>query len=212
MDKLDFKKQDKAFYSGKVGCFDVLTVPSLPYLSVDGAGAPYGAEYSQALAALYPVSYALKFMSKKVMERDYVVGPLEGLWWADDMKTFITRDKAAWKWRIMIRQPDWITADHFNAAREAVVAKQAKAKDPIKTVADFDALCFAPYDEGLCVQVLHVGSYDDEGPILEEMHNQFIPENGLEMTGHHHEIYLSDPRRVAPEKLKTILRQPVRRV
>jgi len=210
--KMDFKKQDKALYSGKVGRFDLIPVPSLSYLTFEGAGAPYGPVYASALAALYPVSYSLKFFSKNELGNDYVVGPLEGLWWADDMNTFLTREKSKWKWRMMIRQPDWITAEHVKTAIGQVTAKQAKLKDPKVQSADLEKLEFGEYAEGLSVQVLHVGSYDDEEPVLAEMHNRFIPENGLEMTGHHHEIYLSDPRRVEPEKLKTILRQPVRKL
>lgn len=212
MEKLDFKKQDRALYSGKVGRFDVLDVPAIQYLSIEGAGAPYGEAYSRALAALYPVSYGLKFMSKRALGKDYVVGPLQGLWWADDMATFVTREKDQWKWRMMIRQPDWITQVQFEEARSGALVKLAKDKDPKTKSEDIAALRLETYEEGLCVQVLHVGSYDDEGPVLAEMHNNFIPQSGFEMTGHHHEIYLSDPRRVAPEKLKTILRQPVRRV
>lgn len=212
MSKLDFKKQDKSLYSGKVGRFDIRTVPPIPYLSFESQGAPYGETYAQALAALYSVSYALKFLSKTKLEKDYVVAPLSGLWWADDMDTFKTRDKPAWKWRMMIRQPDWLSADQVETTRQAVMQKQAKSKTPKASSESYNTLRFATYDEGECVQILHVGPYDDEGPILQQMHDSFIPENGLEMTGHHHEIYLNDPRRVAPEKLRTILRQPVRRV
>jgi len=164
------------------------------------------------VAALYALSYNLKFHSKKILGRDYGVGVLQGLWWADDMGTFLTREKSKWKWRLMIRQPDWITPEQVEDFRAVVIEKQAKSKDRKTSDTALNALEFGPYTEGLCVQTLHIGPYDDEGPVLEEMHHRFIPNNGLEMTGRHHEIYLGDPRRAAPEKLKTILRQPVRRV
>jgi hypothetical protein len=212
MDKLNFKKQDKALYSGKVGRFDVLDVPAMPFLSIEGQGEPSGAVYAQAVAALYSVSYNLKFFSKQQLGRDYGVAPLEGLWWADDMNTFITREKSAWKWRMMIRQPDWFTGLQVSDARAAVIEKQGKMKEPKAERESLEKLRFGAYDEGLSVQVLHVGSYDEEGPVLEQMHHSFIPENGYKMTGLHHEIYIGDPRRVAPEKLKTILRQPVAKV
>ena len=212
MEKIDFKKEDKALYSGKVGRFDVLNVPPIPYLTIEGAGAPAGGEYADAVAALYSVSYFLKFFSKNELGRDFGVCPLEGLWWADDMNTFITREKSAWKWRMMIRQPDWFSALQVSDARSAVMSKQSKMKVPKARPDALERLRFGTFDEGLCVQVLHVGSYDDEGPVLRQMHHGFIPNNGLEMTGHHHEVYIGDPRRVAPEKLKTILRQPVKRV
>lgn len=211
MDKIDFKKTDKPFYSGKVGRFDIIDVPKLNYLMIDGDGGPVGESYPPSIAALYGVSYGLKFYSKQQLGKDYVVGPLQGLWWADDMNTFITREKHMWKWTMMIRQPDWITADAFADVLESVIAKNAKKKDAPTSETFLRSVRLEALTEGKCVQVLHVGSYDDEGPILQKMHNEFIPQNGLKMTGKHHEIYLGDPRKVAPEKLKTILRQPVAR-
>lgn len=209
MDKIDFKKTDKPFYSGKVGRFDIIGVPKLNYLMIDGDGGPVSESYPPSIAALYGLSYGLKFYSKQQLGKDYVVGPLQGLWWADDMNTFITREKHMWKWTMMIRQPDWITADAFADVLESVVAKNAKKKDAPTSETFLRSVRLEALTEGKCVQVLHVGSYDDEGPILQKMHNEFIPQNGLKMTGKHHEIYLGDPRKVAPEKLKTILRQPV---
>jgi hypothetical protein len=171
---------------------------------VDGHGDPNTApEYGQALEALYAVAYKLKFMSKVELEKDYVVPPLEGLWWADDMGTFnLQRDKCAWDWTMMIMQPDWITPAMFGAAVDQVrVAKNPPALPKLR---------LETYHEGLSVQILHIGSFDDEGPVLQRMHNEFIPQHGYEMRGKHHEIYLSDPRKVAPEKLRTVLRQPVK--
>ena len=174
---------------------------------VDGQGVPnpeLTPAYQQALEALYGVSYKVKFASKKELEKDYVVPPLEGLWWAEDMTFFTTnRDKSKWQWRMMIMQPDWITQEMIEAGT-AVVKKQ-------KDLPALEKLRFETYEEGLSVQIMHVGAYDDEGPTLAKLHDKFMPENGFDFNGHHHEIYLSDPRRVAPEKLKTVLRQPVKK-
>ncbi|MGJ8527153.1 GyrI-like domain-containing protein [Maritalea sp.] len=211
MDKLDFKKSDKVFYSGKVGRFDVLDVPAMQYLMIDGEGGPVGASYPPSIAALYGLSYGLKFYSKQQLEKDYVVCPMQALWWADDMDTFITREKSAWKWTVMIRQPDWISQNDFAQILETTIVKTAKKKDAPTDESYLRAVRLQTMTEGQVVQVLHVGSYDDEGPILQKMHHEFIPQNGFEMVGKHHEIYLGDPRKVVPEKLKTILRQPVRK-
>jgi hypothetical protein len=207
--KIDFKRAHKEQYTGKEGRFDVFTLSPIPYLMIDGDGGPVGDQYPTAIAALYALSYGLKFFSKQQLNKDYVVGPLEGLWWADDMNTFITREKHKWKWTMMIRQPDWLNADQFEEVRQQVIKKQSKKKDAATTPDVLNRTRLELLDEGQVVQVLHVGSYDDEGPILKQMHEKFMPEQGFQMTGIHHEIYLSDPRKIAPEKLKTILRQPV---
>lgn len=203
--KIDLK-QELDCYRARRGEFRIIDVPPLQYLMVDGHGDPNMAgEYAQALAALYPVAYKLKFASKKDMERDYVVMPLEALWWADDMAAFTSaRDKSQWSWTAMILTPDWITGDLLDAAVE-----QVGRKDPPASLAK---VRLETLQEGRCVQTLHVGSYDDEAPVLAAMHEEFIPGAGLAMTGRHHEIYLSDPRRVEPAKLRTILRQPVEQV
>ncbi|MBW8172623.1 GyrI-like domain-containing protein [Ornithinimicrobium sp. Arc0846-15] len=200
--KVDFKKQIPT-YAAKQGKFDVVEVPAMQFLMIDGHGDPNTAtEYQDALTTLYPLAYALKFLSKKEFVRDYVVPPLEGLWWAEDMSTFTeARDKSQWAWTMMIMTPDWITSDHLRTARAAV---ERKGGEPA-----LDKLRLETLDEGLAVQTLHIGPYDAEGPVLETLHNDFIPAQGFRMTGRHHEIYLGDPRRTAPEKLKTILRQPV---
>lgn len=202
MTKIDFKRTLKHLYNPKKA-FVTVDVPEMQFIMVDGHGDPNTAqEYKDAVAALYAVAYKMKFVSKKGLEKDYVVPPLEGLWWAEDMETFTTREKSAWKWTMMIMTPDWITAEMFTDA----VAQVRKAKNPVA----LDRVRLESYHEGLSVQILHIGSYDDETAVLAELHNHYIPENGLIETGKHHEIYISDPRRVAPEKLKTILRQPVR--
>lgn len=203
MDKYDLKKAHKELYTPTAREFSRVDVPEFQYLCIEGQGNPgTAAAYSQALEALYSVSYALKFNSKNTLGRDYVVAPLEGLWWAKDMDVFIARDKDAWSWTMMINQPDWITA-----AMVAVAVEKAAEK---KELPGLKKLQFESMFEGSCVQILHYGSYDDEGPVLKRLHEQYLPENNLEFNGKHHEIYLSDPRRTVPEKLKTILRQPVR--
>lgn len=202
--KVDFKKEI-ASYKAKNGTFAVLEVPDMHFLMIDGHGDPNTAQdYRDALETLYPVAYKLKFFSKQELGRDYSVMPLEGLWWSEDMASFTTdRDKSRWDWTMMIMTPDWITPEHVEAAKQAV---RAKGGAPA-----LQSLRFASLVEGLCVQTLHTGPYDAEGPVLEEMHSNFIPAHHLRMSGKHHEIYLSDARRTAPEKLKTILRQPVAR-
>ncbi|WP_457645950.1 GyrI-like domain-containing protein [Profundibacter sp.] len=207
--KTDFKKQDKALYSGEVGRFDVIDVPEMNFLMIDGMGDPNTSPaYGRAVAALYGLGYGLKFFGKP-RGVDHVVPPLEGLWWADDMGSFTSRDKDSWKWRMMIRQPDWVGQQDFAEVLESVVAKTAKKKEAPTDEETLRAVSLERFGEGLAVQVLHVGPYDAEGPVLEEMHKRFIPDNGFVARGLHHEIYLGDPRKVAPEKLKTILRQPV---
>lgn len=200
--KVDLKKAVPG-YAAKHGRFDLLELAPQHYLMIDGAGDPNtSGAYADALATLYPAAYALKFFSKRALGRDYTVPPLEALWWADDMQTFTTRDKGAWKWTVMLLVPEWLGAEHVSDAASAAARKGAPLADRLR----LETLA-----EGLVVQTLHLGPYDDEGPVLAEMHERFIPDAGLRMTGRHHEIYLSDPRRTAPEKLRTILRQPVER-
>lgn len=204
MEKLDLKRHHKALYNPPKGTFALVDVPPLTYVKLDGEGDPNSAEaYRTGVSWLYSVSYAMKFAVKAQLGRDYVVGPLEALWWADDMSSFTARRKSDWRWTIMILQPDFVTSELFAAALDKA-GKKLGAPPP--------SLRLEPLHEGLSVQTLHVGSYDDEGPTLARLHREFLPANGLRETGHHHEIYLSDPRKVAPEKLKTILRQPVERI
>jgi hypothetical protein len=202
-DKVDLKKTLKALYAPPVGRFVEIDVPPLRYLTIDGSGNPNtSAAYKAAVEWLYSVSYPVKFMSKKELGRDYAVMPLEGLWWADDMSAFLSRQKDRWSWTMMILQPDWISQDMIGAG---VARASAKLGPPPAS------LRLKTLEEGLCVQTMHVGSYDDEGPVLAKLHDEYLPQNGLAETGHHHEIYLGDPRKTAPDRLKTILRQPVRR-
>lgn len=202
MDKIDFKKSLDS-YKAKHHHFRILDIPKRQYLMIDGHGDPNTSkEFQDAIQALYPVAYKLKFASKQQLGKDYVVMPLEGLWWAEDMTTFTSaRDKSQWDFTLMIMQPDWITRGMFDAA-----VTKVSEKDP---PANLSSVRFETLDEGNCVQTLHIGSFDDEAAVLKQMHEEFIPQQGLRLTKKHHEIYLSDFRKVAPEKLRTILRQPV---
>ena len=205
-DRIDFKRE-LACYRARREVPELTDVPDLQYLMVDGHGDPNTAVYEAAVSALYPVAYALKFRSKKDLGRDYVVMPLEGLWWADDMESFTgSRDKSRWDWTLMIMVPDWIDKDMFADAVEHITTKGGPRR--IHQVR-LDDVRLEVLSEGRCVQALHVGPYDDEAEVLARMHHDFIPANGLRMVGKHHEIYLSDSRRVAPDRLRTILRQPV---
>ncbi len=201
-DKIDFKKTLDT-YRATSGKFRIVEVPEMQYLKVDGRGDPNTSpEYSAALEALYPVAYKLKFASKRELGLDYVVPPLEGLWWAADMEAFTAaRDKSQWEWTMMIMTPNWIEQSLFESSLATVGAKNPPTK--------LGEVRLASLAEDSCVQTLHIGSFDDEAEVLERMHNEFIPENGFRMTGKHHEVYFSDPRKVAPEKMRTILRQPV---
>jgi hypothetical protein len=200
MTKVDLKREQRSLYAPPAGTYVEVTVPPMRYLAVEGKGRPGSPAYHQAVEALFAASYAAKFLSKGDLGRDYVVMPLEGLWWADDMTTFRTREKDRWSWDMLIRQPDWLDDRILTAAADQA---RAKGRDP-------DGLLrVLTLDEGRCLQTLHIGSYDDEGPSLAYLHDEYLPGHGLRPTGLHHEIYLSDARRVAPDKLRTILRQPV---
>jgi hypothetical protein len=200
MTKVDLKRDQRTLYAPPAGRYVEVTVPPMRYLAVDGSGRPGCPAYQQAVEALFAAAYAAKFRSKGDLGRDYVVMPLEGLWWSDDMATFRTREKDRWSWTMLIRQPGWLDERTLAAAVEQA---RAKGRDPAGLLRVLDL------DEGRCLQTLHVGSYDDEGPSLAYLHDEHLPGLGLRPTGRHHEIYLSDARRVVPEKLRTILRQPV---
>jgi hypothetical protein len=203
MPKTDFKRELKHLYNPPQR-FTVVEVPPMSFLMIDGHGDPNTAQaYKDALEALYAVAYKVKFASKRALDRDYVVPPLEGLWWAEDMLAFIERDKSTWDWTMMIMQPEWITQD--------MVAEAVRQINTSKGLPALPLLRLETYDEGLSVQILHVGSYDDEAPTIARLHNEFLPENDYVEAGKHHEIYMSDPRRTAPDKLKTVLRQPVKK-
>lgn len=202
-DKIDFKKTLDS-YEAQQGQFRISwCVPAMQYLMVDGHGDPNTSlSFAEAVETLYPVAYKLKFASKRDVDRDYVVPPLEGLWWADDMDSFTSaRDKSLWDWTLMIMVPDWIDQTMFTVAVDQVGANSR----PVR----LDDIRLGTLSEGRCVQTLHIGSFDDEADVLRLLHHEYIPNHRLRMAGTHHEIYLSDFRRVAPAKQRTILRQPV---
>jgi hypothetical protein len=200
--KIDFKKHLAHLYAPRNTITEIVHVPPMSFLMIDGVGDPNtSTAYSDAVAALYSVSYGLKFMSKKLLERDFVVMPLEGLWTAANMQSFVDRKKDEWSWTMMTMQPDWITNEAVAETIEATVRKKNLAALPL--------LRFEVFDEGESIQTLHIGSYDDEGPIIAQMHDVFMPAHKLRPKGKHHEIYLSDPRKTEASKLRTILRQPV---
>jgi hypothetical protein len=204
----DFKKDFKELYQPKTAPA-LVDVPEMTFIMVDGRGDPNtSAEYAAALEALYGLSYAIKMSNKSVLE--YVVPPLEGLWEVDDDGVFkgggaAIIDKGAFRWTMMIRQPDFVTNTVFEAARTALAKK--------KPAADLSLARLATFAEGLCVQAMHTGPYDAEGATVAAL-DQFAAGNGyvIDMSGlrRHHEIYLSDPRKTAPAKLKTVIRHPVR--
>jgi hypothetical protein len=198
-EKLDLKKMYKHLYQPPKR-FELVDVPPLRFLMLDGRGDPNTSpEFAAALQALYSLSYTLKFAIKKAEGLDYPVMALEGLWWAEDMETFLSGDKSNWLWTLMIMQPEAVTPAWFEEAR-----RQAAKKVPAGLLAQ---VRLETYHEGLSAQILYTGSYSAEGPTIAAMHD-FLAAQGLQRRGKHHEIYLSDFRRTAPEKLLTVLRQP----
>lgn len=203
MEKTDLKKQYKTLYSPSAKNFSIIEIPPLQYIMVDGHGDPNTAPvYVEAIQTLYSLAYTLKFHVKKTLDRDFNVMGLEGLWWVPDMRDFSTSQKSEWDWTMMILQPDFITSDLLD---EAKAQAGAKGKAPLAANARLET-----YHEGTSVQVMYFGPYADEGPTIAKMHT-FAMEQGYALTGKHHEIYMSDARRVAPEKNKTIIRQPIKK-
>ena len=181
----------------------IVRVPAMGFVMIDGKGDPNTSpEYAEAIQALYPLSYTLKFALKRELGLQYRVGPLEGLWWSEDVAAFSEDRKSDWSWTMMIAQPDEVTPDRFDLARTDVAQKK-----------DAPALARARlerFEEGPSAQILYVGPFSEEGPTIARLH-AFIHEQGGTFDGvhqRHHEIYLSDPRRSPPEKWKTIIRQP----
>lgn len=203
MNKIDFKKQRKDLFNPSAKAVSVVTVPAMNFLMLDGMGDPATSKsFEASMEALYPMAFTLKFMSKQgPIGQDYVVPPLEGLWWADDMMAFKEMRRDEWKWTLMIMQPDFVSEEMVDEARAVVRKKKAPAL--------LDLMRFETFTEGESVQVMHLGPYDTQGPKVDAMHEK-IADLGKEHFHKHHEIYLSDPRRCAPEKLKTVLRQAIR--
>ncbi|MGC2166058.1 MAG: GyrI-like domain-containing protein [Gallionella sp.] len=202
MKTLDWKKELKHLYQPSTREVAQLDVPAMNFLMIDGKGDPNTAqEYADAIEALFAVAYTLKLMVKKgTLAIDYGVLPLEGLWWADDMSKFSTADKSNWLWTAMIAQPEFVT----QAMVQAAIAEVLRKKNP----ASLSKLRFELFSEGQCAQIMHIGPFSEEGPSIEKVHH-FIEAGGNTRHGKHHEIYLSDIRRAAPAKWKTVIRQPM---
>lgn len=199
---IDRKRELKQLYSPSTKEFSIAEIPEMSFLMVDGAGNPNTAPaFAQAVEMLFGVAYALKFMLKKgPLALDVPVMPLEGLWWAEDMAAFTAVDKDGWKWTLMIAQPPEVSRDMYQQA----LAQTAKKKPELPLA----GLRLERFAEGLSVQIMHVGPFAAEAPTIARMH-EFIEQQGYRPRGKHHEIYLSDMRRTAPEKLKTVIRQPI---
>lgn len=199
--KLDLRKTLKPLYNPRPGEVELVTVPDMKYIMVDGRGAPEGESFSQAIGAIYNLAYTMKFRSKKLLRKDYSVMALEGLWWMKG-KTFDAAKRDDWLWTLMIVQPDFVNDKMFAEALDEVKRK--------KNPPGVEKARLESFKEGLCVQIMHVGPYSAESESIARL-DAFAKENGYKMVGKHHEIYLGDPRRAAPSKLKTIVRHPVAR-
>ena len=202
--KIDFKKTMKEYYQPSPKGVVLVDVPEMQFLMIDGMGSPGDSkEYQEALAALYPIAFKTKFLSK-AKGKDYVVPPLEGLWWADDMDDFNEGNRDKWKWSMMIMLPEWINEDMVDNAIELTKDKKPELANLLPK------LRVEKYKEGKAAQIMHIGPYSEEGPTVQKVHD-FIQKEGGTFHGHknkHHEIYLSDPRKANPATMKTVIRQP----
>ena len=197
------KRDRKDLYQPGTKDWIEVDVPAMTYLAIDGHGDPNTSpEYSAAVGALYACAYAVKFVLKQRAGDDFVVGPLEGLWSSADPSDFAERKKAKWDWTMMIPLPDPVSAEDISSG-----LANARRKKPDLPIAAVRAVLLA---EGRSLQIMHIGSYDAEAAALARLHDEVMPARGLTWNGRHHEIYLSDPRKIAPEKMKTVLRQPIR--
>jgi hypothetical protein len=203
MEKLDLKKTLKHLYEPSARAFSVVDVPPMNFIMIDGHGNPNTSiEYVESLQALYAAAYTLKFKIKKNLSVDYPVMASEGLWWMDDMREFSPVHKDDWKWTMMIMQPEIVTPELFTQAVDEALKKKGQPA--------LSRLRLESYHEGLATQIMYFGPYADEGSTITTLH-QFIEESGYIRFGKHHEIYLGDPRRTTPEKLRTVIRQPMRK-
>lgn len=199
MEKLDLKRSLKDCYTGKKKV-KFVDVPPVNYVTITGKGNPNTSQkYKDAMETLFGMAYTIKFMCKAEGD-DFVVMPLEGCWWTDPIEDFSIKDKDKWLWEVMIALPDYVDKETFELAR----AQLKKKKNPVS----IDNAQLKKLEDGLSAQILYTGPYSDEAPYIEEMHN-YIKEEGYQLRGKHREIYLSNPQRVAPEKLRTIIRQPI---
>jgi hypothetical protein len=201
MDKVDLRKDLAWLYKSSAKEISLVDVPEMNFIMIDGRGAPESPQYTETIQALYTLAYTIKFAKKLGEGPDFTVMALEGLWWADNYAVFDPEkgDRNAWQWTMMMMQPDFVTPDDFKAA-----VKAARAK---KDVPGLDRVRYERFKEGKAAQLMHVGPYAAEGPNIQRIHGK-IKEIGGKLAGKHHEIYISDPRRTDPAKLKTVLRQP----
>lgn len=199
MTKVDLTKEDKKYYTAKANP-QIVEYPKLPYLAIEGRGEPAGKAFTEAVQALYPLAYGIKGLCKKD-RKDFAVTKLEGLWWVKSSKPALEVPRAEWHWKLLIRLPDFVTSDIVDEARQEVIKK--KGIELVKEIK------FEKMTEGKCIQVLHTGPYSTEPETINRM-REIMKENNLTENGYHHEIYLSDPRKTPPQKMKTILRQPVK--
>jgi hypothetical protein len=202
MKTIDLKKERKPLFTASSKKPSILSVPAMNCLMVDGMGDPNGAQFQEAVGALYAVAYTMKFSFKKERSIDYPVMPLEGLWDAKDITDYARGKRENWEWTVFIGLPNVVTKKDV---AHALAAAKEKARLP-----RFPEVRFERFAEGLSAQIMHVGPYAEEAPTIEALH-RFVAEQGCTLRGRHHEIYLGDPRRSAPEKLKTIIRHPVAR-
>ncbi|MFN8471450.1 MAG: GyrI-like domain-containing protein [Anaerolineae bacterium] len=200
VETIDVKKLYKELYNPPSKAPVLIEVPPLDYLMIDGQGDPNHQDFADATQALYSVAYTLKFMLQKESGVKYSVPAMSALWWADDMADFLRANREAWKWTAMIMQPVAVAPEQL-----AHAIADARRKRELAALA---ALRLERFEEGFVAQVMHLGPYSAEPPTIQRLH-AFIHDQGYVPRGKHHEVYLSDPRRVAPEKMKTVLRQPV---
>lgn len=200
MKKIDYKKELKHLYNASATKVEFVDVPELQYLMIDGKGNPNGSkDFQNSVEALYGLAYTLKFMSKVENNFDYTVMPLEGLWWSDDLNNFATNNKNEWLWTLMIMTPRHINNNNLEVAKKRISEK--------KDLVLLSKVRLKNYNEGKSAQLMHIGPYSEEHLNIMKIH-KYIEDSGFQLNKKHHEIYLSDPRRTSPEKLKTILRQP----
>lgn len=203
-EKYDYKKTLKALFNPSAKEPQVVSVPPMQFLAIEGKGDPNdNPEFETAVSALYGCAYTIKFARKKAaIGPEYSVQPLEGLWWLEGGSTenWQSAPHSQWRWRLLIGQPDFVTQADLEGAKAEILKKKGT---------DISAVRLERFDEGPAVQILYIGPYKDERPTITKMH-EWAQAQGYELHGLHHEIYLGDPRKAAPEKLKTILRMPVR--
>jgi hypothetical protein len=204
MEKVDYKKKYKDLYTASTGKPKLIDVPKFNFLMTDGCGDPQiSPVFQEAIQALYSLTYTAKFMFKEDKSLpEYVVPPLEGLWYADDISVFDKCQKDKWQWTLMVLQPEWFTSKVLQNVKKVV--KEKKESSSL-----LDKVRLETFEEGKSAQIMHVGPYDAVRPTIEKLFS-FIEGQRHTLRGKHHEIYLSDPRRTAPQKLKTIIRHPVK--